>query len=331
MAYFGWHLSSVGGWTHMVDTALSAHADTFAFFPRPPRGGPIKKLDEADFDEFLRKLHEDGFGPLVPHAPYVYNLAAQDETIRTRTIQNIKQDIERLELIGKEHPIYYNFHPGAHTGQGRHIGINKIIDALNEIITPGQNTVLLLETMAGKGTEIGSNFDELEQIIDGVDHSESVGICLDTCHTNDAGMNVATDFNQVLDEFDSVCGLSKLLAIHLNDSKNVEGSKKDRHEKLGRGTLGIKGIQNIVCNPRVSSLPFILETPNDYEGYEFEISILRKLVAGHSVEEIEALISEQEAKEVSEKMNSVAHVDQSGSSSPKFSNTSSSVPGQKTS
>lgn len=294
MAYFGWHVSTSGNWANMPLVAHEAKADTFAFFPRPPRGGSMRALDAEDIDTLLKHLHDLHFGPLVAHAPYVYNLASQDDSIRKRSLENMREDIARLEIIAENHPLYYNFHPGAHTGQGRHIGINKIIDALNEVIQPHQKTVLLLETMAGKGTEIGSNFDELEQIIDGVTHDDCIGVCLDTCHTHDAGMSIAADFDSVLDELDAVCGLSRLRAIHLNDSKNQCGSKKDRHEKLGLGTIGLEGIKNIVCNPRVSDLPFILETPNDLEGYAIEIELLHKMTAGCSLEELQSFLKDKQ-------------------------------------
>lgn len=295
MAYFGWHVSTSGSWANMPLVAHEAKADAFAFFPRPPRGGSLRALDTEDISNLLDRLHDLDFGPLVAHAPYIYNLAARDESIRKRSLDNMREDIARLEILAEKHPLYYNFHPGAHTGQGRHIGINKIIDALNEIIQPQQKTVLLLETMAGKGTEIGSNFDELEQIIDGVTHDECIGICLDTCHTHDAGMSVATDFDSVLDELDAVCSLSRLRAIHLNDSKNECGSKKDRHEKLGLGTLGLDAIKHIVCNPRVSDLPFILETPNNVEGYAVEIDLLHRMISDEPLEELRAFLEDKQS------------------------------------
>lgn len=294
MAYFGWHVSTSGSWANMPLVAHDANADTFAFFPRPPRGGSMRALDMDDIDKLLERLHDFHFGPLVAHAPYVYNLAAQDESIRERSLNNMREDIDRLEIISAKHPVYYNFHPGAHTGQGRHIGINKIIDALNEVIKPHQKTIVLLETMAGKGTEIGSNFDELEQIIDGVTHDDRIGVCLDTCHTHDAGMSIATDFDSVLDEFEAVCGLSRLRAIHLNDSKNVCGSKKDRHERLGQGAIGLEAIKQIVCNPRVSDLPFILETPNDVDGYAVEIKLLHKMISDESIEELQSFLMDEQ-------------------------------------
>lgn len=291
MSYFGWHVSSSGSFKKMAETAYAGGADTFAFFPRSPRGGQLKALDIDDIHQMVSFLKEHNFGPLVAHAPYVYNLASKDDTIRKRSLQNIKEDSQRLEWIAAEHPVYYNFHPGSHTGQGRHIGIYKIADALNEVINPHQNTILLLETMAGKGSEIGSNFDELAQIIENVDNSDKVAVCLDTCHANDAGLDIGTSFSGVLDAFDETIGLKKLLALHLNDSKNKKGSKKDRHEKIGQGTLGLSAFKKIVSEKRVQSLPFILETPNELPGYAFEIDLLRKLANGLSVAEGEKLLA----------------------------------------
>lgn len=292
MAYFGWHVSSSGSFKKMAETAYKGGADTFAFFPRSPRGGKLKALDTEDILDMVSFLKEHKFGPLVAHAPYIYNLASKDDTIRKRSLDSMKEDIERLGYIAAEHPVYYNFHPGAHTGQGTHIGINKIADALNEIIDPAQNTILLLETMAGKGSEIGSNFDELAQIIDCVDVSDKVAVCLDTCHTNDAGLTVADNFSQVLDDFDAAIGLEKLLAFHINDSKNEKGSRKDRHETIGRGTLGLSAFKKIVSEKRVKSLPFILETPNELPGYAFEIDLLRQLESGLSLKDAEKILDE---------------------------------------
>lgn len=272
MAFIGCHLSTTKGYRAMGETAVAIGADTFAFFPRPPRGGSMRALDLDDIEGLQKIMDEHAFGPLVAHAPYVYNLAAAKPEVVERTRANMVEDVERLEVLGN---CLYNFHPGAHVGQGAEHGIAAVAEGLNAVIDPGQSTVLLLETMAGKGTELGRSFEELAAVIDAVDAKDKVGVCLDTCHISDGGYDIAGDLDAVLDEFDAVVGLDRLMALHLNDSKNPVGSHKDRHERLGEGTLGLGLFEAVVRSPRLADLPMILETPNDVAGYKAEIAVLR--------------------------------------------------------
>lgn len=272
VAFIGCHLSTTKGYRAMGETAVAIGADTFAFFPRPPRGGAMRALDREDIEGLQKIMDEHAFGPLVAHAPYVYNLAAAKPEIVERTRANMVEDIERLEVLGN---CLYNFHPGAHVGQGAEHGIAAVAEGLNAVIDPGQATVVLLETMAGKGTELGRSFEELAAVIDAVDAKDKVGVCLDTCHISDGGYDIAANLDAVLDEFDSVVGLDRLRALHLNDSMNPVGSHKDRHERLGEGTLGLGLFEAVVRSPRLADLPMILETPNDVAGYKAEIAVLR--------------------------------------------------------
>jgi deoxyribonuclease-4 len=286
MPYFGWHVSLSGGYEAMARTAVAGGADTFAFFTRNPRGGKLRDLDQADIDAMLAIMRAHDFGPLVVHAPYVYNVCAEKDEIRDRSIQNMLEDLERLEHIPG---CVYNFHPGAHVKQGEDVGVEKIVDALNTILAPGFQTTVLLETMAGKGTEMGRDFEQLARIIEGVERPEFLGVCLDTCHTHDAGYTIRDDFAGVLDEFDRVVGIDKLKALHLNDSKNDRAAHKDRHERLGQGFIGLEAFATVVTDPRVAGLPMILETPHKTDaGYAKEIEVLRALAAGAEAAELTA-------------------------------------------
>lgn len=270
--YVGCHLSTSGGFEAMGKTALSIGATTFAFFTRNPRGGKARPIDPDDVAALRSLMEANGFGKLVAHAPYTMNLcSAKAETVDFAR-RAIADDLERMEMLPGN---YYNFHPGSHVKQGAERGVELIVEGLNATIEPGMRTTVLLETMAGKGTEVGRSFEELARIIDGVDHDESLGVCLDTCHVWDAGYDIVDDLNGVLDEFDRVVGLDRLRALHLNDSKNPCGSHKDRHEKIGEGHIGEAAFSAVVTNPRLFGLPMILETPNDLLGYSEEIAMLR--------------------------------------------------------
>ena len=270
----GCHLSASKGFRAMGEAALSIDATTFAFFMRNPRGGRAKTPDSADQASLRELMRENGFSSLVAHAPYTMNLCSAKHDVIDFGRRAMREDLECLEGIPG---CYYNFHPGSHVGQGVGEGIALICQGMNECLVPGQSTVVLLETMAGKGSEVGSRFEELARIIDGVRHDELVGVCLDTCHVSDAGYDVAADLDAVLDEFDRVIGLGRLMALHLNDSKNPVGSHRDRHEKIGDGTLGVSCFEAIVTNRRTRGLPMILETPNELDGYASEIKLLRGL------------------------------------------------------
>ncbi len=273
----GCHLSTANGYAAMADDAVSIGATTFAFFTRNPRGGNARELDAQDLAAFLATLSEHRIGPLVAHAPYTYNLcSAKPETVEFAR-RAMREDLERMELMPGH---LYNFHPGAHVKQGADEGIRLICEGLNDVLEPGQATTVLLETMAGKGTEVGRSFEELARIIDGVKHDELLGVCLDTCHVADAGYDIVGDLDGVLDEFDRVVGLERLRALHLNDSKNPLGSHKDRHERIGEGTLGLETFRAVVTNPRLAGLPMVLETPQTgLDGWAAEIALLRTLAA----------------------------------------------------
>ena len=274
----GCHLSTADGYAAMADDAVSIGATTFAFFTRNPRGGNARELDEKDLAAFLSTLEEHGIGPLVAHAPYTMNLcSAKPETVEFAR-RAMREDLGRMERLPGH---LYNFHPGSHVKQGADEGIRLICEGLNEVLVPGQATTVLLETMAGKGTEVGRSFEELARIIDGVEHDELLGVCLDTCHVADAGYDIVGDLGGVLDEFDRVIGLERLRALHLNDSKNPLGSHKDRHERIGAGTLGLDTFRAVVREPRLAGLPMVLETPQDgLDGWAAEIALLRDLAAG---------------------------------------------------
>ena len=273
MLNIGCHLSISKGYEYMGKEALKINANTFQSFTRNPRGGKIKELNKEDIDKLLKIMQENNFAKILAHAPYTMNLCSDKEDIREFAKNMMKEDLERMEYIPGN---MYNFHPGSHVGQGVEKGIEYIVKALNKVLTEEQNTIVLLETMAGKGTGIGRSFEELKTIMDKVKLKDKLGICLDTCHINDAGYDVS-NIDKVLEEFDKIIGLKYLKAIHLNDSMNERGSHKDRHQKIGEGTIGIKNIEKIINNPILKKLPFYLETPNDLDGYAKEIELLRKL------------------------------------------------------
>ena len=286
MLTIGCHLSTTKGYAAMGRTALEIGANTFAFFTRNPRGGKAKELDLQDVTALRELMSQNDFGPLVAHAPYTYNPCSAKESARAFALEAMADDLKRMEALPGN---YYNFHPGSHVGQGVDAGIELIVDTLANVMFEGQATTVLLETMAGKGTEVGSRFEELARIIEGLDERASgladhLGVCLDTCHVSDAGYDVAHDLSGVLDEFDRVVGIERLRAVHINDSKNPCGSHKDRHEKIGFGYLGNPELgggdcvmHNFVSEPRLRDLPFILETPNEIVGYAAEIQKLRTL------------------------------------------------------
>lgn len=275
MIYIGNHLSSTGGFTAMGKNALKLGADTFAFFTRNPRGGKAKDIDPADVQGLIEIMKEHNFGPLVAHAPYTMNLCSAKEDIREFALGMLKDDMQRMEYLPGN---YYNFHPGSHTGQGVETGVQQIVDALDEAMFEGMNTTILLETMAGKGSEVGANFEEIRMILDRVKNPEKMGVCLDTCHVWDGGYDIAENLDAVLDEFDRVIGLDKLKAIHMNDSLNVLSAHKDRHAKLGEGEIGLPALERVVRHPKLQGLPFILETPNDDPGYAKEIAWVRSVM-----------------------------------------------------
>ena len=272
--YIGSHISASKGFEAMGKQALKLGANTFAFFTRNPRGGKAKEIDPADVDKLLALMEEHHFGKLVAHAPYTMNLCAAKENVRSFSMEMFQDGLKRMDYLPGN---YYNFHPGSHVGQGAEQGIEMIAEALNGALFEEQTTTVLLETMAGKGSEVGRSFEELRRIIDLVDLDDKLGVCLDTCHIWDGGYDVVDHLDDVLNEFDQVIGLDRLKAIHLNDSMNPLGAHKDRHEKIGQGHLGLEAITRIINHPALKELPFILETPNDDEGYTNEIAMLRKL------------------------------------------------------
>ena len=274
MLNIGCHLSTSKGFKSMGDTALSIGANTFQFFTRNPRGGKAKDIDKKDIEELLKLMKEYNFGKILAHAPYTLNPCSKDESIREFAYKIMEDDLKRMEYLPNN---LYNFHPGSHVKQGVDIGINYIIELLNKVIKKDQTTKILLETMSGKGTEIGRNFNEIKAIIDGVNLNEHIGVCLDSCHIFDGGYDIVNNLDNVLDEFDDVIGLDKLCAIHLNDSKNILGSHKDRHEKIGLGNIGLDAIGNIINHEKLKNLPFFLETPNELDGYAKEISLLKSI------------------------------------------------------
>ena len=274
MFYIGCHLSASEGFLAMGRTALSIGANTFQFFTRNPRGSRAKAIDPKDAEAFLALAKENGFGTLVAHAPYTINPCSKDERTREFARLTMADDLLRMEYVPGN---VYNFHPGSHTGQGVEVGITEIAETLNAILTPEQTATVLLETMAGKGSEVGSRFEELREIMDRVELKDKLGVCMDTCHVSDAGYDIAGDLDGVLTQFDRVIGLDRLRALHLNDSKNPCGSHKDRHEQIGKGFLGIETFRRIVNHPALRGLPMFLETPNDLSGYQEEIALLRSL------------------------------------------------------
>lgn len=270
--YIGNHLSSSGGYLAMGKKAVELGGNTFAFFTRNPRGGKAKEIAAADVERFLAYAAEHKFGKLVAHAPYTMNLCAAKEDIRKFGIDMLADDLRRMEYTPEN---YYNFHPGSHVGQGEEKGIELIAEALNQVLFPEMTTTVLLETMAGKGSEIGRSFEELRAIIDKVTLSDKLGVCFDTCHVWDAGYDIVNHLDEVLQEFDRVVGLERLKAVHFNDSMNTSGSHKDRHEKLGQGQIGPAAMKRIATHPLLAGKPFILETPNEDEGYAQEIAVFR--------------------------------------------------------
>ena len=272
MYYIGNHLSVSKGYEAMGKAALKLGGNTFAFFTRNPRGGKAKEIDETDVENFLKIAEENKFGKLVAHAPYTMNLCAEKENVRNSSREMLADDMKRMEYTPNN---YYNFHPGSHVGQGPETGIKLIADTLNDILTKEQTTTVLLETMAGKGSEIGRSFEELRHIIDMVELKDKLGVCFDTCHVWDAGYDIANNLDGVLKEFDKVIGLDKLLAVHFNDSLNDCGAHKDRHAKIGQGKIGLEALKRVATHPLLEGKPFILETPNDDEGYAEEISLFK--------------------------------------------------------
>lgn len=272
MLNIGCHLSSSKGFKNMGEEALKINANTFQFFTRNPRGSKAKKIDEDDIKSLINIMNENNFSKILAHAPYTLNACSADEKVREFAFITMEDDLKRMEYLPNN---LYNFHPGSHVGQGSEKGIELIADMLNSLLKEEQTTTVLLETMAGKGTEVGRNFEEIQSIIERVNLSHKVGVCLDTCHVYDAGYDIVNDIDGVINEFDKIIGINKLKAIHLNDSKNPFESHKDRHEKIGEGYIGIEAITRIINHPKLKHLPFFLETPNELSGYAKEIEILR--------------------------------------------------------
>ncbi len=279
MQYIGCHLSSSKGFAAMGKTALSIGANTFQFFTRNPRGGAAKDIDPQDAQALVLMQGSGEIGKIVAHAPYTLNPCAKEEKTLEFARNTMQDDLRRMEFVPGN---FYNFHPGSHVGQGTEEGIRKIAETLDLAMFEGQTTIVLLETMAGKGTEVGGRFEELRAIIDRTAMQEKLGVCLDTCHVSDAGYDIAGYLEAVLEEFDRVIGLSRLYALHLNDSKNPLASHKDRHERLGEGYLGMEAFYRIVEHPALRGLPMILETPNELPGYAAEIACLRAYDAANA-------------------------------------------------
>ena len=273
MLYIGNHTTSSKGYENMARQMIANGGNTFAFFTRNPRGGKAKEINEKDIEKFLALAGEHHFGRIVAHAPYTLNACAAKENLREFARETMADDLKRMEYTPGN---YYNFHPGSHVGQGAETGIRKIAQILNDVLTDGQSTTVLLETMSGKGSEVGRNFEEIRAILDLVDKKDKMGVCLDTCHVWDAGYDIVNDLDGVLEEFDRIIGLEKLKAVHLNDSMNEMGSHKDRHAKIGEGHIGLEALVRVISHPALQGIPFILETPNDDEGWTKEIRLLRE-------------------------------------------------------
>lgn len=271
--YIGNHTSSSKGYAAMARQIIKNGGNTFAFFTRNPRGGKAKAIDETDIQNFLVLAQENHFGKIVAHAPYTLNACAAKEELRTFARETFADDLRRMEYTPGN---YYNFHPGSHVGQGSEIGIQKIAEILNDVLTEEQTTTVLLETMSGKGTEVGRNFEELRKILNLVEKKSKMGICLDTCHIWDGGYDIVHDLDGVLNDFDHIIGLERLKAIHLNDSLNDCGSHKDRHARIGEGKIGMEALVRIIKHPALREIPFILETPNDDSGWTEEIHVLKE-------------------------------------------------------
>ena len=272
MLKIGCHLSTSKGYEHMGKEILELGGNTFQFFTRNPRGGSAKAIDEADVERFRELADKNKIDIILAHAPYTLNACSADEKTREFAILTMADDLRRMEFTPGN---LYNFHPGSHVSQGVEVGIRYISEMLNTVIKSEQTTKVLLETMAGKGSEIGRTFEELRMIIDAVELESHIGVCLDTCHVYDAGYDIVNDLDGVLDEFDKVIGLDRLKAIHLNDSKNPFASHKDRHEKIGEGSIGVEAVERIINHPKLRHLPFFLETPNELDGYAKEIQLLK--------------------------------------------------------
>lgn len=273
MLNIGCHLSASDGYVAMAKQAIEIDANTFQFFTRNPRGFKAKDIDEQDVKKFLEIIKENKFVKILAHAPYTLNPCSADKRVRDLAKEIFIDDLKRMEYTPGN---MYNFHPGSHVGQGTDTGIKIIAETLNEVLKKEQTTTVLLETMAGKGSEIGSKFEELKQIIDLVELKDKVGVCLDTCHIYDGGYDIVNNLDAVIKEFDNIIGLQKLKAIHLNDTKNPFASHKDRHEKIGEGHLGLDAISKVINHPKLKKLPFYLETPNEIDGYAKEIKILKE-------------------------------------------------------
>ena len=273
MLTIGCHLSASEGFLAMGKTALSIGANTCQFFTRNPRGSKAKAIDPDDAAAFLALAQANGFGRLVAHAPYTINPCSKTERTREFARMTLADDLKRMEYLPGN---YYNFHPGSHTEQGMEVGISQIAETLNAILKPEQHTTVLLETMSGKGSEVGGRFEELREILDRVALNTQMGVCMDTCHISDAGYDIAGDIDGVLTEFDRVIGLERLKAVHINDSMNPLGSHKDRHARIGEGEIGLEALVRVIRHPALKDLPFILETPNDAAGYAREIAMLRE-------------------------------------------------------
>lgn len=274
MLNIGCHLSASKGFYHMGREALSIGANTFQFFTRNPRGGSAKDIDPADAQKLNDLIKENNFAKILAHAPYTLNACAEKEYVREFAFNTMLDDLKRMEYVPDN---LYNFHPGSHVGQGVDKGIEMISDLLNSIMWKDQTTTVLLETMSGKGSEVGSKFEELREIIDRVELKEKMGVCLDTCHVYDGGYDIVNDLDGVLTQFDKIIGLDRLKAIHINDSKNPFASHKDRHEKIGDGSIGSEAFERIINHPALRHLPFYLETPNELDGYAREIAFLKSL------------------------------------------------------
>ena len=273
MLNIGCHLSASKGFMNMGKDALMINANTFQYFSRNPRGSSVKEINVEDIENFKKFAKENNFATILAHAPYILNPCSSKEENRILALEIMQDDLKRMEYIPNQ---MYNFHPGSHTGQGVEIGIEQISDMLNKLLTKEQTTTVLLETMAGKGSEVGSKFEEIKAIIDKTNLKEKLGVCLDTCHVYDGGYDIVNNLDGVLEEFDKIIGLQYLKAIHLNDSKNPFASHKDRHECIGYGSIGVEAFERIINHPKLKHLPFYLETPNELEGYKKEIEILRE-------------------------------------------------------
>ena len=272
MLNIGCHLSTTKGYENMGKEALKIGANTFQYFTRNPRGGKAKDINEKDILALRKLMEENKFAKILAHAPYTLNGCSADESTREFATEMMADDLERLKYLPTS---LYNFHPGSHVKQGVDVGINYIVEMLNKVLKPEHTTIVLLETMAGKGTEVGRTFEEIAEIISRVELNEKMGVCLDTCHVYDAGYDIVNDLDGVLEEFDRIIGLDRLHAIHLNDSKNPFKSHKDRHEKIGEGEIGFEAIKRIINHPKLRNIPFFLETPNELDGYAKEIEMLK--------------------------------------------------------